>query len=375
MELERSVILLVDDDGFMRELIGNILRPQNDVIEADSVSEGLRQIESGRVDLVLLDVMMPDVDGYEGCRLIKAQAKGRGDYLPVLLLTALNAQDDRNRGLEAGADDFLSKPINRVELVLRVQTFLRLRWHEQHLREQILTLRTGDALKDDLVSLLVHDLRNPLCGIAGVLESMTESTIDESWRNDVKAAVTASAELKELLEDILHVKRFESGAMELKREPTEVNSVVADALASLGGAARARAVHLVRVAGPPVPSFSADRKLLRRALENLLSNAIRYSPCGGEVSVNVKDAAGAVEIEVTDTGVGVPGAFKKELFSKFGSVEAANGGIRRGFGLGLYMVDLVARAHGGQATVRDHDGGGSTFGIAVPRQAAAPLGH
>jgi len=319
--------------------------------------------------------MMPEVDGYEGCQVIKAQAKARGEYLPVLLLTALNTQDDRNQGLKAGADDFLSKPINRVELVLRVETFLRLRWHEHHLQEQILSMRASDALKDDLVSLLVHDLRNPLCGIAGVLESMTESVIDETWRDDVKAAMTASAELKEILEDILHVKRFESSALELTREPVEVNLVVADAVASLRGAARARAVHLVRGAGPVVPSLSADRKLLRRALENLLSNAIRYSPPGGEVRVDVKDAAGAVEIEVTDSGVGVPGALKKELFTKFGSVEAASGGIRRGFGLGLYMVDLVARAHGGRGTVRDREGGGSIFGITVPRQAAAPLVH
>ena len=375
MELDRSVVLLVDDDASTRQLVGSILLPRHEVIEAETVAQALGHIAGGRIDLVLLDVMMPEVDGYEGCSVIKAEAKSRGDYLPVLLLTALTKQDDRNRGLQAGADDFLSKPIDRIELVLRVEAFLRLHWHEHHLQEQIVRMRAGDALKDDLVSLLVHDLRNPLCGIAGVLESMTESVIDETWRDDVKSAMTASAELKEILEDILNVKRFESSALELQREPTELNLVVADALASLRGAARARAVRLVRGTGPPIPSLSADRKLLRRALENLLSNAIRYSPAGGEVRVDVKDTAGAVEIEVADSGVGVPGAFKKELFTKFGSVEAANGGIRRGFGLGLYMVDLVARAHGGRGTVRDREGGGSIFGITVPRQATAPLVH
>jgi signal transduction histidine kinase len=106
--------------------------------------------------------------------------------------------------------------------------------------------------------------------------------------------------------------------------------------------------------------------LLQRALENLLSNAIRYSPPEGEVRVVVNDVAGAVEIDVADSGVGVPELFKKELFKKFGSVEAAGGGIRRGFGLGLYMVDLVAKAHGGQATVRDREGGGTVFRIAMP---------
>lgn len=375
MEPDRSVVLLVDDDASTRELVGSILGARNEVLEAGGISEGVRQLEGERVDLVLLDVMMPGMNGYEGCRLIKAEARARGEYLPVLLLTALNTQEDRIEGLEAGADDFLSKPINRVEVLLRVQAFLRLRWQKRLLRHQIVAMRAADALKDDLVSLLVHDLRNPMSGITGVLESMTASTIDERWRGDVDMAVLASGEVREILEDILHVRRFESGTLELTREPVKVDQVVAGAVASLGGAARARTVRIVNVSGPTGPTVSADRKLLRRALENLLSNAIRYSPPGGEVQVVVKETAGVVEIEVIDSGLGVPDLFKKELFKKFGSIEAASGGVRRGFGLGLYMVDLVARAHGGHATVRDHGGGGTIFGIAVPREAGAAAVH
>lgn len=172
------------------------------------------------------------------------------------------------------------------------------------------------------------------------------------------------------MEDILHVKRFESGALELAREQVPVNLIIDRAMTSLGGAARARAVRIVCAPGSPALTLSVDRKLLQRALENLLANAIRYSPPGGEVRVVVKEAAGAVEIEVTDRGIGVPDLFKKELFKKFGSVEAASGGVRRGFGLGLYMVNLVARAHSGQATVRDREGGGTVFGIVVPRPAS-----
>lgn len=375
MEVERSVVLLVDDDASTREFVGSILGPRSEVLQAEGVSEGVRHLEGGRVDLVLLDLMMPDIDGYEGCRLIKARAKARGEYLPVLLLTALKTQEDRNQGLEAGADDFLSKPIDPTELVLRVQTFLRLRWHDRLLRHQILAMRAADALKDDLVSLLVHDIRNPLSGISSVLESMTESPIDERWQEDINLAVIASAEVREILEDILHVKRFESGKLELTREPFVVNQMVAGAMASLDGAARARTVHIVNVSGPNGPTVYADRKMLRRALENLLSNAIRYSPPGGEVRVVVKEAAGVVEIEVIDSGLGVPDLFKTELFKKFGSVEAASGGVRRGFGLGLYMVDMVARAHGGLATVRDHKGGGTIFGITVPQRSGAAEVH
>ena len=375
VELERSVVLCADDDASTRELVGSILAFDHEVVGAETISEALRHIESRRIDLVLLDVMMPESDGYQGCRLIKAETQARGQYLPVLLVTALTKQEERNQGLEAGADDFLTKPIDRVELLLRVQTFVRLGWQRRILRQQLLALQAADVLKDDLVSLLVHDLRNPLSGITGILESMTRSTIDESWREDINLAVTASGEAREILEDILHVKQFESGALELTREPVDVNLVVADAVAALEGAARARTVRIVTVPGPATSTVSADKKLLRRALENLLSNAIRYSPPGGLVRVAVIEAAGAIEIEVIDSGAGVPDRFKKELFKKFGSVEAASGGVRRGFGLGLFMVDLVVRAHGGHTTVRDHGGGGTIFGIAVPRRGGALEAH
>ena len=370
MESVPPVILVIDDDLSTREVVGSILRPRYEVLQAAGVREGLRHIESGRVDLVLLDVMMPETDGYEGCRQMKDQATARDEYIPILLLTVLNTQADRNRGLEAGADDFLSKPINRVELHLRVQAFVRLRWHERLLRHQIQALRSADALKDDLVALLIHDLRNPLCGITSLLEAMSESTIDETWRVDVDLAVTAGAELKDILEDLLHVKRFESGTFELRRALVDVSQVVADAATSMRSTARVRCVQIVSAPDPTGPTVSADNKLLRRAVQNLLSNAIRYSPMSGEVLVSVKHTAQAVEIEVADRGPGVPELFKKELFKKFGSVEAAAGGIRRGFGLGLYMVELAAKAHGGSATVRDREGGGTIFGIVVPADAS-----
>lgn len=369
MDAERTVVLLIDDDLSTRQLIGNVLRPQHDVLEAASVREGLLHINSARVDLVLLDVMMPETNGYEGCRLIKEQAAAGGEYIPVLLLTSLNAQADRNQGLEAGADDFLSKPINREELLLRVRTFVRLRWHERLLRHQIEALRGADALKDDLVALLIHDLRNPLCGITGLLESMSESAIDERWREDVDLAVTASGELKDILEDILHVKHFEAGVFELRREPVDLSQLVVDAAASMKGAARVRCVEIVTVPSPGVKTVSADKKMMRRAVQNLLSNAIRYSRAQGEIRVTVKEAAQAVEIEIADSGPGVPDIFKKELFKKFGSVEGAAGGVRRGFGLGLYMVELAARAHGGKARVRDGENGGSIFAIVLPTAA------
>ena len=180
-------------------------------------------------------------------------------------------------------------------------------------------------------------------------------------------AVSAGENLRDILEDILHVRQSESGMLEPRLERLDADDVLADAIAAVAGTARTRRIQLARVAGAADPHVEADRKLVKRAFENLLSNAIKYSPSGAEVWACVFEVPGGVSVEIADSGAGVPEPFKAELFKKFGSVEAARGDVRRGFGLGLHLVSLVASAHGGRAFVRDREGGGTIFGLFLPR--------
>jgi DNA-binding response OmpR family regulator len=193
---------VVDDDARNRAVVHGMLGRLYDVVEAGNAEQALEEVRAGGVDLVLLDVMMPVVSGYELCPQLKAV---RGDFLPVLMLTALSDQEDRNRGLEAGADDFLSKPVNRRELTLRVATFLRIRAQERVIGQQLAALRELGALKDDLISLIVHDLRNPLAGILGFLEVLRAEVADAS-RDDVEAAMKVARRLSETLNDMLQVR-------------------------------------------------------------------------------------------------------------------------------------------------------------------------
>jgi signal transduction histidine kinase len=144
--------------------------------------------------------------------------------------------------------------------------------------------------------------------------------------------------------------------------------MLAEAVTSQTGSARLREVRIAQTAGNPHRCIQADKKLVRRAVENLLSNALKYSPPGTEVTVTLTEVDDGIEIDISDRGCGVPEAFKSELFKKFGSVEAARGSVRRGFGLGLHLVNLVATAHGGRALVRDREGGGAVFGIFLPNR-------
>jgi two-component system sensor histidine kinase/response regulator len=365
---ERPIVLIVDDDARNRALVRAYLQADHQVREAASGPEALAACAAENVDLVVLDVMMPGMSGFEVCRELKSRQND--EFLPVLLVTALNEQEDRNQGLEAGADDFLSKPVNRQELRLRVHNFLTLRQHRQLVVKQYEELRDLSALKDDLVTLMVHDLRNPLTGVLGLLQILEMELTDPVRRADASTARQAADKLRETLDDMLQVRMLEEGRLELTRKPEEVASLVKAAVASVEGAARLRRLELLQELAPGL-IVTGDNRLLRRAIENLLSNAIKFSPAGQAIDVEALHGAGRVEIRIADRGSGVPPEGRDHLFDKFGGTYARRASDRRGYGLGLYFVRLVAEAHGGGVSVADREGGGTVMSLRLPEGAIA----
>jgi signal transduction histidine kinase len=359
----RPTILIVDDDAKNRDLFTAMLGAAYRVVQADRGGAALVTIAKEPIDLVLLDVMMPGETGFDVCRRIKAMPEGV--EIPVILVTALDRQEDRNEGLEAGADDFLNKPVNRRELLLRVRSFLRIRSRHELLRNQMIDLERTQTMKDDLVSLLVHDMRSPLSAAIAYLQLIQEEMGPSApLAPDVEQALQSNLRLVEILEEALRVRLLEDGALQIHRAPVDLKQVLGETLVAFGAMARLRQVSLEgRYEGEPISSL--DRKLVQRSVENLLSNAIKYTPAAGRVTVDVRNSGDQVDIEICDTGPGIPDQYKKSLFEKFGSVEAATGATRKGFGLGLYLVKLVAAAHGGTATVADGPGGGALFRMSL----------
>ena len=364
--VSRPTILLVDDDRRNRTLLRDCLESRYRVVEAENGRAGLQVLEREPIDLVLLDVMMPELSGFDTCRLIRE--RGGEGFLPVILLTALNEQDDRNAGLSAGADDFLTKPVDRRELLLRVQAFLKMRQQDSMIRRQLQDLKHLQTLKDELVSLIVHDVRNPLMGVQGFLE-LLQRKLAKTSQPDVtlflERATESSQRLREILEDMLNVRLLEAGELHLVRERLSLGVLARDAVATLEGAAKSQKVGLALTVVDQV-SVRADRKLSRRCLENLLANAVKYSRSGDTIEVTVKRSERGGAVEIADRGPGIPDALKTEVFEKFGSVEAKRDTARRGYGLGLYLVSLVLKAHEGSVSVSDRPGGGSIFHVFLP---------
>jgi two-component system, sensor histidine kinase and response regulator len=352
----RPCVLVVDDEPMNRSLLRASLASTCDVLEAGNGAEALRLVEQRRVDLVLLDVMMPELDGFEVCRRIKAAQK---EYLPVLLVTALGEQTDKNRGLEAGADDFLTKPVDRRELILRTKAFLRLREQERIIHRQLEEVKALQGQKDDLVSLLVHDLRSPLSAVVAHLQLFEEDAVGPA-KIEVQQALKAADVALRRLEETLQVRLMEEGELTVRRQAVDLRRIVDETLAELEPIARRKKIA-VAVAFDAPDQHPLDGALVRRSIENLLSNALKYTPSGADVAVAARHAADGVAIEVADRGPGVPDELKRSMFEKFGSVEVKKGGARKGFGLGLYLVKLVAQGHGGSVAIEDRPGGGSIF--------------
>lgn len=226
-----------------------------------------------------------------------------------------------------------------------------------------------ERLREDLFLQVVHDLRNPLASLDGYLQLLQAEPGAGAFIDYVQGAVDSAGQIRELIEDILGVRLLEEAQLALRREPLKLGALLDQAVATLEGAARARTVRIdLRV--EENPTISADGKLARRAIENVLMNALKYSRPGGTISVAGTMAGGCAAIEVADRGPGIPCDLKQAIFDKFASVEARKGGARRGFGLGLSFVKLVLKAHGGDVSVLDREGGGAVFRLLFPLDGA-----
>ncbi len=359
----KPLVLVVDDDESIRKLVRLALQQRFDVIEAGDALEAIELVGTREIEVVIIDVMMPGMTGIEALPKLKEKARGP---LPVLLLTALDDQHHRNQGLEAGADDYLAKPIDRRELMLRVQNFVRLQRQEKLIRAQLSALTDLHALKDDLTALMVHDLRNPLTAVKGAFQLLEANVVEED-REIFRLGRNALDRVMEAVGDLLKVRMLEQGKLSLERVPTVVSELGTNVIETLRTAAMDGRVNVTQ-SNTGDTAMEIDAKLVKRALENLLINAFRHT--NESVHLSVIGDERAVTLVVGDRGPGVPDFLKGELFDMFGSLALQKAGARRGHGLGLYLVKLVAHAHGGSVVVRDRQGGGAEFVITLPRIAA-----
>jgi signal transduction histidine kinase len=362
-------ILVVDDDRLIRRTLTAVLRPEGfAVIEADSGEKALEVYDEARPDLVLLDVVLPGINGFETCR----QLRGRlGDEAaPVIFITAKNESDDVVEGLSAGGVDYLPKPIRAREALARIRTHLQIRLLLAEERQLVEQLSKANAAKNKFLGMAAHDLRNPLASIRGLAEFLRDGVVGPltSEQRDLLATIcTASQEMLHMVNELLDVATIEAGELKLHLEPTELADVVEKAVYLVNIDAVKKQTRVVFAAVDRSARANVDPHKIRQVVDNLLSNAVKFSPPGSLVTVELSATPDAHTIAVRDQGPGIPESERDKLFKDFGRTSVKPTGGEKSTGLGLAICRKIVDAHHGIISAENLPTRGCVFRVILPR--------
>jgi len=354
-------ILIVDDIPANLKVLGDILKEEGyKVRPVPSGALALQVAERERPDLILLDIMMPEMDGYEVCRRLKENQQLHD--IPVIFISALSETNDVVKALKFGGVDYITKPFRAEEISARVKTHIKL-------RRQSIELHELNVTKDRFFSIIAHDLRGPMGGFMGLTDLLTEelrsmslTEIQEYLENMRESATN----LFKLLENLLQWARIQQGGMPFNRERVLFQPIVIESIEMIQESAKKKGIEIICDISEDVEVF-ADSNLIQTIIRNLVSNAVKFSARGGKVNLSAKTTEdGSVEISVKDRGIGMDQLMVRNLFR----IDVRNG--RKGTegeqstGLGLLLCKEFIEKHGGRIRVESEVGKGSVFTFNIP---------
>jgi two-component system sensor histidine kinase/response regulator len=360
MNEDAARILIVDDESTNIDVLVGLLQGQYRTLVAKSGEQALRRAHaSPRPDLILLDIMMPGMDGYEVCQRLKADEETAG--IPVIFITGKSRDEDETHGLEVGAVDFIRKPFNPAVALARIQTHIAL----QRQKSRLLEL---NATKNKLLGIAAHDLRNPLNSITGLSDLLLQMEFDEEERRYFLQTIhNVANQMLGLINDLLDVSVIESGTFALRLASGDLVELVAERVHLLTFTAEKKGVRLV-VDLQPTPAAHFDRARIAQVVDNLLSNAIKFTPLNTVVLVRTGQQGQGVFVQVVDQGPGIPQAEQHKLFGVFEKLSTQPTGQEKSTGLGLSIVKKIVDAHRGAIQVANNPDRGALFTCWLPLQ-------
>jgi len=371
-------VLVVDDETNNFDYILPFLEAEGwQVVTAEDGESALAAVAARSPDVILLDVMMPPPDGYEVCQRLKDDPATA--FIPIVIITGRTGMQDRIRGAAAGADEFLTKPFDHVELVTRVKALLRgKRFHDQlqahnaelerrvdqrtaELQRALDALRGLDRLKSEFIAIVSHELRTPTLHVKGYIDLLADGalgTLSARQSEGLGVAQEAVARLEQVVADVLEFSSLHERA--LAPEPLFVPDVLRNVVNGLPLAGRP-AVEIAIQVPPDLPRVLADRVALSRILRNLLDNAVKFGPPDQTVHLTAERAGDRVRLAVSDQGPGLTPAQVERVFDALYQVDGSSTRRAGGLGLGLALVKRLVEAHGAKVRVESIVGQGSTF--------------
>ena len=364
-------ILVVDDEPSNLQILIEILKQDYTMVVANSGQKAIQMAQKNpQPDLILLDVIMPDLSGYTVCEILKADPLTRS--IPIIFITALNDTGDETRGFSLGAVDYITKPINPAILRARVKSHLTMEDLYQQLQTQNESLKSSLQMRKDLAHMIVHDLRNPLTSIllgCSILKMQKQLTDYQSTKVDQIAS--EAKVLEELIDNILVTAKLESGKLLLSREQVNLNQVAQTVVKRFQDTANSRNITITTQWVEPDPLFLVDKSLIRRLFENLLSNSLKFSPKGKSIHMETGYGEdGEFQLRVLDQGSGVPVEKQAAIFEKYETATIMEQAPQ--LGLGLAFCKLVTQGHEGRIFVENNQPQGAIFTIALPPSLSSP---
>lgn len=364
-------MLVIDDEQRNRKLLEGFLRSEGYFVRCspDGASV-LPWIREKLPEVILLDVMMPNMNGLEVCRIVKSDPRTR--ICQVMMVTALAGTTNKVLGLDTGADDYVTKPVRREEFLAKVRALVRVSRLLQELevaRDSLAARNEELQFKKTLAQTLVHDLKSPLSAILATLDLLPTAQGERGERLIEQSRHSASRMLK-MIVNLLDVERLEEGRLTPELQRVDVAEVARAAVDEARVTAEQRGVSL-DLDVPRVAWAEVDAGLLRRVMDNLISNAVAHSPAESRARVAVHHRPEGVEVAVADSGPGVPEELREAVFEKYAQVgpKASRRSMNRG--LGLTFCRLAVEAHGGTIWVDDAPAGGACFRTLVPEASSA----
>lgn len=368
-------VFLVDDTPENLGLLSGILRAAGYTVRmADSGRRALAMIESLLPELVMLDITMPEMDGFEVCRELKSKPSTSG--IPVIFISALSDPLDKVKAFKTGGVDYVTKPFDADEVLARVETQIRLDRLRREMEAKNRELARLDELKNRFVGIAAHDLRTPLTALIGYSEVILEpGPADQARDHDmVKRIQRAAFFMLRLVNDLLDLSAIEAGSIRLDLAPTDLREILRSSVELHGTLAAPKriAVELQDDAGPLLARV--DEVKLEQVLGNLVGNAIKFSAPGTRVRVSLRRDGDWARFAVEDQGPGVPAHELERMFEPFQTTSVKSTAGEKSTGLGLAIVKKIVVAHGGEVRAESVVGRGTTFHFSVPLDTSRPNG-
>ncbi|MFM2061517.1 MAG: hypothetical protein RLZZ507_1187 [Cyanobacteriota bacterium] len=361
--MKTSSILIVDDEPNNFDVIETFLYNENyQLYYAQNGHKAINSLERVQPDVILMDVMMPEMDGLETCQLIKQSA--RWQPVPIIMVTALTSKEDLARCLSAGADDFISKPIHGMELRSRIHSMLRIK-HQYDQVQELLKWR------EDMVNMMVHDLRNSLTSMVLSAHILRYPNLPpEKQQIKVNQIITAGEELQSMIDGLLMMAKLESGKMVLNYSEVDLYNLCHSVLEEFAAIAENKNIEFISDLPKPGGSLKLDLAIFRRIINNLVSNAIKFSPVNSKIILRANYLeSGSAKVEVADFGPGVKEELREKIFDKYETGTIISNTNQTG--LGLAFCKMAIEAHGGKITLQDNHPQGSIFTVEVSEVATA----